>query len=168
MTASRHWTLAAVLVGAALLTGAAAGADSLPAIALINESPSLPKGLYIRMAGGRVEPGAIVAIPQPGSARAYLAGLGMPPDVQLLKRVSAVGGDPVCSGEGTVRTPRTQVAVHRRDRRGVSLGAWRECRDLGPDELFLLGDTPGSFDSRYFGPVSRSAVTGVYREVLTW
>ena len=52
--------------------------------------------------------------------------------------------------------------------RGAALPAWRECRILAPDEVFLLGDTPGSFDSRYFGPVRRSDVVGVYREVLTW
>jgi type IV secretory pathway protease TraF len=36
------------------------------------------------------------------------------------------------------------------------------CRRLEPGELFLLSVTnPASFDSRYFGPVSASAVIGV-------
>jgi len=39
---------------------------------------------------------------------------------------------------------------------------------LRTDELFVLGDTPGSFDSRYFGPIRRAQVEGVYRETLTW
>ena len=44
--------------------------------------------------------------------------------------------------------------------------SWPECRPLERDELFLLSVTnPVSFDSRYFGPVSASAVVGVARPV---
>jgi conjugative transfer signal peptidase TraF len=156
------------MAAVALLTGAAAAADRSPAPALINESPSLPVGLYVRLAGATPIRGSVVAIPQPASARAYLDRLGMPAGVLLLKRVAGAGGDRVCAGPAMVVTPERQVAVRRTDRRGVELSAWNGCRVLGADELFLLGDTPSSFDSRYFGPVSRSEVTGVYREVLTW
>ncbi|MFW2345454.1 MAG: S26 family signal peptidase [Brevundimonas mediterranea] len=45
---------------------------------------------------------------------------------------------------------------------------WSDCRRLAADEVFLVGDTAGSFDSRYFGPVRTAEVIGVYREVLTW
>jgi type IV secretory pathway protease TraF len=76
-------------------------------------------------------------------------------------------GDSCVAGDG-VQTPGRWAARLERDRRGAILPAWRECRVLEPDELFLLGDTPGSYDSRYFGPVRRSEVVGVYREVLTW
>lgn len=55
-----------------------------------------------------------------------------------------------------------------RDRRGASLPAWRGCRTLAADELLLLGDTATSFDGRYFGPVRRAEVEGIYREVLQW
>lgn len=138
-----------------------------PALALVNESPSLPRGLYLRT-GAPIERGAVVAIAQPAAARSYLRRLGMPDDVLLLKRVAAVGGDRVCAGFGTVRTPGRQVRPLDRDRQGVALPAWRECRLLAHDELFLLGDTPASFDSRYFGPVRRGEAKGVYQEVLTW
>lgn len=167
MTRAARWTMTA-LAGAALLAGAATASNRMPPVALVNESPSLPRGVYARAPGGRVSPGSVVAVPQPGSTRAYLGGLGMPADVLLLKRVAAVGGDRVCVRGRMVETPRRRVVALARDRRGVTLPAWRDCRVLGADELFLLGDTPGSFDSRYFGPVSRRAVTGVYREVLTW
>lgn len=159
----RETTVTAIgLVVAAL----AVGGDG-PDMALINESSSLPRGLYVRT-GERVSPGAVVAVAQPGSVCPYLAGLGMPGDVLLLKRVAAVEGDRVCAGDGTVQVPGREASRLERDRRGKVLPAWRECRVLEPDELFLLGDTPGSFDSRYFGPVRRSEVVGVYREVLTW
>ena len=137
------------------------------AFALINESPSLPRGLYVRT-GAPVARGAVVAIEQPEAARAYLKRMGMPKDVLLLKRVAAVEGDPVCAGEGVVRTPGRQVWTLDRDRQGAALPAWRACRRLAAGEVFLLGDTAGSFDSRYFGPVPKRATQGVYREVLTW
>lgn len=92
----------------------------------------------------------------------------MPDEVLLLKRIAAVEGDQVCARDGTVRTPGRQVRALDRDRQGAALPAWRECRVMAPDEVFLLGDTPGSFDSRYFGPVLREEAKGVYREVLTW
>lgn len=150
------------------LASAAAVADRNPALALVNESPSLPRGVYLRRPGAEPARGGVVAIPQPPEARPYLAALRMPPDVVLIKRVAAAGGDRVCRLDGRVFTPGRAVVVHDRDRRGVGLPAWRGCRRLGAEELFLLGDTPSSFDSRYFGPVDRTQVTGVYREILTW
>ncbi len=152
--------------GAALAAIVGIGTDRT-ALALVNESPSLPRGLYLRT-GAAIERGAVVAIAQPAAARAYLKRLGMPGEVLLLKRVAAVGGDPVCAGAGTVRTPGRQVRTLGRDRQGAALSVWRECRVMASDEVFLLGDTPGSFDSRYFGPVRRGEAEGVYREVLTW
>ena len=136
-------------------------------VALVNESPSLPRGLYLRT-GTAIERGAVVAIAQPAASRLYLRRLGMPGDLLLLKRVAAVGGDPVCAGAGTVRTPGRRVLVFDRDRQGAALPVWRECRVMASDEVFLLGDTPGSFDSRYFGPVRKVEAKGVDREVLTW
>ncbi|OYW37144.1 MAG: peptidase S26 family protein [Brevundimonas sp. 12-68-7] len=146
----------------------AASADRAPDLALVNESPSLPEGLYVRQADARIAHGSVVAIAQPSSIRPYLARLGMPAEVKLIKRVAAVGGERVCAEEGAVRTPFRVSPVLAHDRRGVALPVWRGCRTLGPDELFLLGDTPGSFDSRYFGPVRRAEVDGVYKETLTW
>lgn len=152
-------------VGVMLAAGTAGGEG--PELALINESPSLPRGLYLRTAGPVVG-GAIVAFDQPATARAYLGRIGMPGEVLLLKRVAAVDGDRVCAGDGLVRAPGRQVRTLDRDRQGAALSAWRGCRRLEPDEVFVLGDTPESFDSRYFGPVRKSATRGVYREVMTW
>lgn len=151
-----------------VLAGAAAVAGRIAPLALVNESPSLPRGLYVRQAGAAPARNVIVAIPQPMGARAYLGQLGMPGDVLLIKRVAAAGGDMVCRRDGRFVTPGRTVVVRTRDQRGVDLPAWRGCRRLTAEELFLLGDTPSSFDSRYFGPVQRSSVTGVYRRVLTW
>lgn len=161
----RRWT-ATVSAVSAVLAAMVVGGDR-PALALINESPSLPRGLYLR-AGVTFKPGAVVAVPQPLAVRPYLERLGMPRDVLLLKRVSAVGGDRVCAVDGMVVTPGRRMRTLERDSQGAVLPAWGECRVLAPDEVFLLGDTPGSFDSRYFGPVRRSEVVGAYREILVW
>lgn len=139
-----------------------------PALALVNESPSVPRGLYVRDPGASLRPGVLVATPQPPLARAYLAGLGVPSGVRLLKRVAAAEGDMVCRRGERLQVGRRVARVFARDRRGAGLPAWSGCRRLAADELFLLGDTPGSFDSRYFGPVRVSDVDGVFREVLTW
>ncbi|MGV9006047.1 MAG: S26 family signal peptidase [Brevundimonas sp.] len=170
MTASlnhgKRWIAAGV--GLVVLTGVALIADHTPAMALVNESASLPRGVYVRLPGAAPARDGVVAIAQPDSVRAYLRQLGMPNDLLLIKRVAAVGGDTVCRRDDRLFTPGRTVVVQERDRRGVALPGWSGCRRLGTHELFLLGDTPSSFDSRYFGPVSRSRVTGVYREMLTW
>ena len=60
-----------VCLGVSLVAlGGLAGAARLaPAAAMINESPSLPRGLYLRQPEGDLGRGRIVAVPQPGAAR---------------------------------------------------------------------------------------------------
>jgi len=53
-------------------------AQQTPALALVNESPSVPRGLYLRQPGSAPSRGAMVALPQPPIARRYLGALGMP------------------------------------------------------------------------------------------
>lgn len=166
VTGGSGWRGPAVTVLALLGVGLAAA--RAPAMVLVNESASLPRGLYLRAPLAAPVRGAVVAAPQPPSARAYLAGLGLPPDALLLKRVAATGGDRVCRTDGAVEAAGRRAALLERDRRGVRLGAWSGCRALAADELFLLGDTPTSFDSRYFGPVRIADTDGVFVEVLTW
>jgi len=153
---------------AALASGAQLAAAILPPLALINESPSVPRGVYLRVFGGAPVPGALVALPQPAASRPYLARLGMPVEVRLLKRVAAGPGDRVCRTGRRVEAGGRVVWVSPRDRHGQMLPQWRDCRILGPDELFLLGDTAASFDSRYFGPVRTTDLVGVFRESVTW
>jgi type IV secretory pathway protease TraF len=141
---------------------------ALPSPALVNESPSIPRGLYLRALDQRLRPGAVVAVAPPPEARRYLEGLGMPPGTPLLKRVAAVAGDHVCRQGADLQWRGGAVRALSRDRRGIGLPAWSGCRRLAADELLVLGDTPTSFDSRYFGPARRAAVEGVYVEALTW
>lgn len=139
-----------------------------PPLFLINESPSLPEGVYLSTPASPLEQGAVVAVRHPPSAEPYLAALGMPRDTALLKRVAATVGDRVCARRGAIEVAGRRIGVQARDRLGRPLPRWSGCRVLAPGELFLLGDTPSSFDSRYFGPVSRNDVVGAYREFLLW
>jgi type IV secretory pathway protease TraF len=158
-----------VLAGAAIAGLAAMTlAARAPKLVLVNESPSLPRGLYARALRGEVVRGAIVAIPQPVVARPYLASLGFPEQVRLLKRVGAASGDAVCASPGVLTLPGRILVVRDHDRFGAALPVWRGCRRLATDELFLLGDTANSFDSRYFGPAPRAQVEGVFRKVAAW
>ncbi|MBD3833518.1 MAG: S26 family signal peptidase [Brevundimonas sp.] len=167
MTRLRSLLVAAVAPAVGLLAFGAAAAQR-PALALINESPSLPRGVYVRTSAPEIGRGAVVAIRQPEIVRTYLARQGMPAEVRLIKRVAATGGDTVCSDGRWLIAPMRTVRIHARDRSGVALPAWRGCRRLAPDERLLLGDTPASLDSRYFGPVRIAQIEGVYRETLTW
>lgn len=141
---------------------------TMPTLALVNETRSLPRGLYVRRFGEDIRRGGTAALNQPASARAYLESLGAPRDRLLLKRVVAVGGDLVCRENDRVITPTGEARLLARDRRGIALEAWTGCRRLGANEVFLLGDAAESFDSRYFGPVDRSELRGVFTAVGTW
>ena len=156
-----------VVPAGALLALAATSAAASGAL-LVNESPSLPEGLYRRVERGAPRPGDVVALEPPAEARAYLAGLGMSRTVKLLKRVAATEGQQVCAAMHNVYLSGRMLPVRARDRRGAALPRWTGCRILHRNEIFVVGDTADSFDSRYFGPVRHAAVTGVYREVLTW
>jgi type IV secretory pathway protease TraF len=57
----------------------------------------------------------------------------------------------------------TTLAV---DARGNPLVPWHGCRQLVDSEMFLLSAHPGSYDSRYFGPVDAIQVIGRARPLL--
>ena len=160
------WTSLAIAAGVAV--GLSALITKPPAAPfVVNESASLPRGLY-RHTAEPVARGRIVMLPPPPMAGTYLAGLGAGPGARLLKRVAAVGGETVCARGERLSWPHGVAVALSRDRRGRRLLAWRGCRRLAADELLVVGDTPTSFDSRYFGPVRTAAVEGVYREVWRW
>ncbi|MBJ9993774.1 S26 family signal peptidase [Pseudomonas sp. S33] len=111
---------------------------------------------------------SIVLVPLPARAAMLAAQRGyLPTRVPLLKRVGAVAPQHVCIVAGQVRIDGVPAAaVLPTDRLGRPLPSLQLCRRLEPGELFLLSVTnPASFDSRYFGPVSASAVIGVAHPV---
>lgn len=137
---------------------------------IINETPSMQKGLYVRIGEATdLKSGEIVAMPMPTSAKEYLVGkLGYPANTLLIKRVAALPGDIVCRQRDTLTVAGKVLQAKARDRRGNVLPHWQGCQKLSNEEIFVQGDHPGSFDSRYFGPVSQRALSGTYRQVFSW
>jgi type IV secretory pathway protease TraF len=110
---------------------------------------------------------SIVLVPLPATAAALAAQRGYLP---------ARAAAQTCGrGRAATRLHRRRSGTHRRrafGRRaacrpaGPGAAILQLCRRLEPGELFLLSVTnPASFDSRYFGPVSASAVIGVAHPV---
>lgn len=151
--------LAATLAGIALV-GFSAIAHPQPRL-VWNASASAPIGLY-RVVSGAPERGDFVLVRIPKSIEKLAAFRGyLPAGVPLIKRVAAVAGDDVCAFSGAIIVNGEIVARQcKADRAGRFLPRWNECQELVQGELFLLGDAPDSFDSRYFGPVTSARVIG--------
>lgn len=135
---------------------------------IYNASASIPRGFYaLTVQSPRVGDIILTRLPaaaaQLAAARRYL-----PINVPLIKPIAAGFGDLVCVRDGRVRINGRVVArTLAADSQGRPLAAWPGCRRLGPNEWFLLStDNPASFDSRYFGPISRTAAYG--RAVPLW
>jgi conjugative transfer signal peptidase TraF len=158
------------VVGAAIVAigFSAATAFTGRPVLLINTTPSEPIGLYAAVRAP-IGPGAIIAFQAPVAAFPYadlrLAYLRREP---LLKAIAAVDGDRVCTTSGRLVIDGRDVApIARWDGQGRALPRWIACRPLGAGEVFVFSArVPNSFDSRYFGPVSRQAIEGVFAPVL--
>lgn len=167
----------------ARLALAALSACGIAALAWASFVSPLPRVIYnpsdsVTVGWYRVDPfdrrasslpvGSIVLTHLPAEAAVLAAQRGyLPAGIPLLKRVGAVVPQQVCVIGRSVRIDGVPVAAALpADRMGRPLPSWQQCRRLEPDELFLLSATnPASFDSRYFGPVSGSAVLGVAHPV---
>ncbi len=130
---------------------------------LYNHSPSIPPGLYVRTSGP-VGPASIVTVRAVDVAPDYARCRGFTDSGdRFIKRVAAIGGAEVCA-HGTDMRVNGHVIAYRReqDSEGRDLHAWVGCRSLTDGEVLLLGDTNDSFDGRYWGPISRDEIEGVW------
>jgi conjugative transfer signal peptidase TraF len=139
---------------------------------IYNPSDSVPVGWYrIESADslpGPLSVGSIVLARLPTDVAALAAQRGyLPAHIPLLKRVGALAPQYVCIVGGIVQIDGVPVAAALpADRMGRPLPSWPQCRHLHPGELFLLSTTnPGSFDSRYFGPIAAPAVIGTAQPI---
>ena len=141
----------------------------------INVTESVPVGLY-RSVEGAPERGDLVETCLPpaaarlATARGYLLGNGAcGTHMPVIKRVLGVAGDVIRVREHVVHNGLTLDAapVLEADSGGRALVPARG-GTLGPHELWLISDdVPDAYDSRYFGPVTRSAVRSVMRPLWT-
>jgi conjugative transfer signal peptidase TraF len=138
---------------------------------LFNPTTSAPEGWYVIEREHTFRVGDYVVANLPNDAarladdRRYL-----PSSVPILKRIGALASQVVClSGEEVLIDGRVVARALARDAAGRDLTAWGHCRALQGDELFLLSSTnPASFDSRYFGPITRINVIGKATPIWTW
>ncbi|MDT9598622.1 S26 family signal peptidase [Sphingosinicella sp. GR2756] len=158
---------AAILgAGASILLACAAFP---PAPRLIwNASASAPIGLYAVTPGGLPERGDLVVARVPERYRQLAAERRyLPINVPLVKRVAAAGGDQVCAqGPNIFVNGRRVMERLFVDSAGRKMPLWRGCVRLRGRQLFLLMDTPASFDGRYFGISEGGDVVGKAR--LIW
>ena len=118
-----------------------------------NASASAPLGLYAVHPGALPTRGDMVIAWPPRQARALAAARHyLPANVPLVKRVVALSGDRVCAVGRSIEINGRHAATRlERDSIGRPLPSWQGCRTLAHGALFLLMDSPGSFDGRYFG-----------------
>lgn len=158
----------ALLAALALVLLASPHIVSNTPLVVWNVSPSVPIGLYhvIRRTprrGDLVLADLSEHVRKLTTARRYLA-----PRSLLIKPVAAIGGDRVCrlgsmvwiSGHAGV----TALAADALDR---PLPTWRGCRILSSTQLFVLGPSADSFDSRYFGVIDVRRVVGIAVPIWT-
>ena len=136
-----------------------------------NSSDSVPRGWYRVGPTESLHVGGIVLARLPTEVAALAAERRyLPERVLLLKSIGAMSPQQVCVQDRIVRIDGVALATaFKADRQGRTLPVWQRCRALHNNELFLLSTTnPASFDSRYFGPVSTSAVIGSAHPIWTW
>jgi conjugative transfer signal peptidase TraF len=148
------------------------GLDVHVPLVIYNASGSAPLGFYY-LENRQPERGELVVVrPPPAIALMILARAILPASVPLVKQVAAAGGDDVCRSKDPVGNitvnGRTVAEVLDKDREGRPLPSWEGCMHLVDGEFFLLQPHPYSFDSRYFGPVTRCDILGVARPIWTW
>ncbi|WP_244619273.1 conjugative transfer signal peptidase TraF [Rhizobium sp. 18055] len=169
--------VAAILLGAVLGLAAVLAAGFGAGIRM-NTTPSEPLGLWrIEQLDRPIEIGDLVFVCMPdgaermeGKSRGYLRwGLCSGGTGPLIKQVVAVAGQQVEIGknvsiDGAVLDNSRLV---ERDGRGRPLRPYSG-GTVPPEQVFLHSSFPGSWDSRYFGPVPVSGILGMAREVLTY
>lgn len=154
-----------ILVPIALLSGVMIAQILAPPIPrlIYNTSNSAPVGWYHLDPNTPYTLGSKVAAFAPEPARKLAAERGyLPTHIPLLKTIFAVPGDQICVQDGTLAVEnRLKVSVDSEDQMGRLMPILEGCYVVGEDEFLLLSnDVQASWDSRYFGPVSRENILG--------
>jgi type IV secretory pathway protease TraF len=140
----------------------------------VNVMGSLPYGVYWLMRPAAVViPGQIVLVQTPTTTALMRTLHGsLSAAWPLLKRVAAVGGDPICRLAGTLYIDgRPWGPVYVTSPTGERLPHWLadgECRVVPTGEVFVASDQDGSLDSRYVGTIPLAAIHAQAVPLWTW
>jgi type IV secretory pathway protease TraF len=148
-----------VVAGAVVLALGAGGITLLLMRELVwQNGDSMPKGLYVYAHAPPVEKGEVVILRDPPRFK-------LP---WLMKRVEGVAGDTYCwdAQAGSQRLNGRLMPGPHPKAAELGIDVWRGCRALLPGEIVGYGQSDTSFDSRYFGPVLETRLTGAYRRLL--
>jgi conjugative transfer signal peptidase TraF len=141
---------------------------------IVNRTHSLPVGLYYwtdspikKESIVLFKPDQTTPLERLGIERGYEAR-----ELPLLKRVVALEGDVVSVSSSGVSIngrllPNSAPLSHDEAGRLLAMAQVGHFT-LGANQAFLMGVTPTSWDSRYFGPVSLARCSGSFVPVLTW
>jgi type IV secretory pathway protease TraF len=134
--------------------------DPVPLV-IWNASNSVPIGWYF-VAKRQPNLAEIAVIRPPEWVEIYAASRGyLPLHTPLLKPVRATKNSIVCRFGRYVFIDGNLVAKAKYlDTNHRMLPVWKGCRTLKSEAIFVLGQHRDSFDSRYFGPISRTQVLG--------
>ena len=157
-------SVAAIAIAMLCFTGNASSARLV-----WNTTASAPTGLY-SIEQGTWRTGDRVAVRPSASLAGDLDRRGVLPLGKLLiKSVAAGRGDTVCrDGERVTVNGSVAAMAKIASRTGEALPSWGGCRRLGASEVLLLGDTPDSYDGRYFGVTSAEEVFGRVELLIGW
>ena len=94
--------------------------------------------------------------------RGYIGGGGPCADqsMPLVKQIGAIGGDPINIEPETIQ----HIDSHGRPMPEFIVGAYIVPKGM----VWLYGNEPRSFDSKYYGPVPESNVLALLKPVITW
>lgn len=86
----------------------------------------------------------------------------------MLKQIGAVPGDTITLKDNSITINNKTALLHiaSSDYRGGELSAWPTPVILASDQYWLISDPERGFDSRYFGPVDRKALTHKARAIF--
>jgi conjugative transfer signal peptidase TraF len=135
----------------------------------INISDSLPRGIFFLTAPTDLDREDLILFQHStadslAAIRGYVRG-GAP----LGKRIAALPGDQVSVGERVIVNGRNAAApAPGLDSRGRAMERFTYHGTVPQGAVFVLGDTPDSFDSRYYGFVQKADITNTLQPLLIW
>ncbi|HMM58218.1 MAG TPA: S26 family signal peptidase [Rudaea sp.] len=166
----RLLALACVLV---VLAYAAGALIRLSGHALyVNDSPSMPRGVYwIRMGAPPTQRGEVVVFrPLPAFAHLIYGRGWLPRDMPLIKPVGGTAGDIYCAIDGRFLVNGEDAGpMFDRDAQGAVVPQMAGCHRVARGTFLPVSSyIPRSFDGRYMGAVPAANVIGTGVPLLTF